>query len=224
MTAAVVAPPTIAKAFGAASIVVSGTTTLTLTLTNPNAASALSGVGFTDTLPAGLVVATPNGLASTCGGTATALAGSGSVVLANGGLAASGSCTITVSVSGATVGTKNNVTGAVTSAEGGAGGTAAASLVVVAPPVVSPPTIAKAFGAASIAVNGTTALTFTLTNPNPGTALTGVGFSDTLPAGLVVATPNGAGDVWRHDHRDRRLGHVPGSAAAWPRTAPARSP
>ena len=70
-----VAPPTIAKAFGAASIVVNGTTTLTFTLTNPNPGIALNGVGFTDNLPAGLVVATPNGLASTCGGTVTAVAG-----------------------------------------------------------------------------------------------------------------------------------------------------
>ena len=82
--------PTIAKAFGAPSIVVNGTTTLTFTLTNPNAATALTGVGFTDTLPAGLVVATPNGLANTCGGTVTAAAGSGSVALASGGLAVGG--------------------------------------------------------------------------------------------------------------------------------------
>ena len=141
-----------------------GTTTLTFTLTNPNAGTALTGVGFTDTLPAGLVVATPNGLANTCGGTVTAVAGTGSVALVNGGLPAGGSCTITVNVTGTTAGAKNNTTSAVTSTEGGAGGTASASLTVVAAAV--PPTIAKAFGAASIVVNGTTTLTFTLTNPN----------------------------------------------------------
>ncbi len=181
-----VAPPTIAKAFGAASIAVNGTTTLTFTLTNPNPGSALSGVTFTDALPTGLVVATPNGLTNACGGTVTAVAGAGSVGLAGGGLPANGACTLTVNVTGTTGGTKNNTTGAVTSTEGGTGGTASASLQVIAPP-----TIAKAFGAASIVVNGTTALTFTLTNPNTATALTGVGISDTLPAGLVVATPNG---------------------------------
>ncbi len=183
-----VAPPTIAKAFGAPSIVVNGTTTLTFTLTNPNPALAppLTGVGFTDPLPAGLVVATPNGLASTCSGTITAVAGAGSVVLANAGLAGGSSCTITVAVTGTTAGAKLNTTSAVNSIEGGVGGTASASVTVVGPPL-----IAKAFGAASIALNGTTTLTFTLTNPNPGTALNAVSFTDPLPAGLVVATPNG---------------------------------
>jgi uncharacterized repeat protein (TIGR01451 family) len=187
----VVAPPTIAKAFGTPIMLVNGTTTLTFTPTNPNPGTALTGVGFTDTLPAGLVVATPNGLASTCEGTVTAVAGTGNVDLINGGLPASGSCTITVNVTGATAGVKNNTTSAVTSTEGGTGGAASASLAVVAPPAVVPPTIAKAFAVPSIVVNGTTTLTFTLTNPNPGTVLTGVGFTDTLPAGLVVATPNG---------------------------------
>jgi hypothetical protein len=181
-----VAPPTIAKAFGAASILVNGTTTLTFTLTNPNPSTALSGVGFTDPLPAGLVVSTPNGLASTCGGTVTAVAGAGSVGLAGGGLPAGGSCTIAVSVTGATAGVKDNTTGAVTSTEGGAGGTASASVAVIAPPA-----IAAAFGAASIVVNGTTTLAFTVTNPNEEVALTGVSFTVTLPAGLEVATPNG---------------------------------
>jgi hypothetical protein len=77
----------------------------------------------------------------------------------------------------------------VTSTEGGAGGTASASLVVAAG--VAPPTIDKSFGRPIITLNETTPLIFTLTNPNPGTALTGVSFSDVMPDGLVVATPNG---------------------------------
>ena len=187
----VIAPPTIDKVFGMLSISVGETTTLTFTLTNPNAGTALSGVGFTDTLPLGLEVADPNMLANTCGGTVTAVAGSGSIELVNGGLAADGLCTIMVDVTGTTGGLKPNTTSAVTSTEGGTGGSAEAFLVVVAAAEVAPPTIVKAFGAASIAVNETTTLTFTLTNPNPEDALSGVGFTDTLPAGLVVATPNG---------------------------------
>ncbi len=42
-----------------------------------------------------------------------------------------------------------------------------------------------------MALNGTTSLTFRLSNPNTGTSLTGIGFTDTLPVGLAVTTPNG---------------------------------
>jgi uncharacterized repeat protein (TIGR01451 family) len=187
VAAPTLAPPTIAKAFGAASLVVSGTTTLTVTLANPNPVAALSGVGFIDPLPAGLVVGSPNGLANTCGGAATAVPGSSSVSLAGVTLPANGSCTITVNVTGATAGAKNNTTGAVTSNAPGLAGTASASLAVV-----GPPTIAKAFGAASLGLLQTTTLTFTVTNPvGNGAALTGIAFTDALPAGLQVATPNG---------------------------------
>ena len=182
-------PPTIVKSFGAASIPLNGSTSLSFTITNPNASTALTGVGFTDTLPAGLVVSTPNGLTGSCGGgTITATAGSGSVSLASAALALSASCTFSVNVTGSTLGTKNNTTGAVTSVEGGTGGTGSASVTVVA---IGPPTIAKSFGAGSIALNGSTSLSLTISNPNASTTLSGVGFTDTLPAGLVVSTPNG---------------------------------
>jgi uncharacterized repeat protein (TIGR01451 family) len=186
---ATVVPPTIAKSFGPAQVDVNGTTTLAFALTNPNSASVLTGVGFTDTLPSGLVVATPNGLTNVCGGTVTAVAGGGSVTLANGALLASGSCAITVNVTAVTTGVKNNTTSAVTSTEGGTGETASATLTV-APAAVAPPTIAKAFQRRIILLNETTSLTFTLTNPNPGAALTGVDFTDPLPEGLVVGTPS----------------------------------
>ena len=127
-----VAPPTIAKAFGATSIDVNGTTALTFTLTNPNPGSALSGVGFTDALPAGLVVATPNGQIGSCGGGAiAATAGSGSISLGSATLAANAPCNFSVNVTGTTAGMKNNTTSAITSVEGGSGGTASASLIVV---------------------------------------------------------------------------------------------
>ena len=115
---------------------------MTFTLTNPNAATALTGVGFTDALPAGLVVATPNGLANTCGGTVTATAGSGSISLTSATLAGAATCSFSVNVTGTTAGTKNNTTGAITSVEGGSGGTAVASLNVTSggTPAPSPTT------------------------------------------------------------------------------------
>jgi uncharacterized repeat protein (TIGR01451 family) len=181
----VASPPSIAKAFGAASIPLNGTTSLTFTINNPNTSVALTGLAFTDNLPTGLVVATPNGLTNTCGGTVTAVAGSGSVSLSGGTLATSASCTVSVNVQGTTAGVKNNSV-QVTSTEGGTGNTSNASITVVAPPGIS-----KAFGAASIPLNGSTSLSFTIQNSNTTTTLTGVAFSDILPAGLIISTPNG---------------------------------
>jgi uncharacterized repeat protein (TIGR01451 family) len=181
----VATPPSIAKAFGALSIPVNGSTSLTLTITNPASNTIpLTGIGFTDNLPAGLVVATPNALNSTCGGTATAASGGGVVTLAAATLAANTSCTVSLNVTGTTGGVKNNSV-QVTSIEGGAGNTANATITVVAPPV-----IIKAFGAASVPLNGSTSLTFTIQNNNTTQSLSGVGFTDALPAGMVISTPN----------------------------------
>src|SRR5689334_15615176 len=57
----------------------------------------------------------------------------------------------------------------------------------------SPPTLNKAFSAATVGLNQSVTLTFTLTNPNPATDLTGVSFSDDMPAGLLIANPDSLG-------------------------------
>lgn len=127
-------PPTIAKAFGGASVALNGNTTLTFTLSNPNSGLSLSGIGFTDTMPSGLTVSSPNGLTGTCGGgTITAASGSTSVNLSGAALTPGSSCTFTVNVMGTTSGAQNNVTSAVTSTEAGNGATASAQITVVGP-------------------------------------------------------------------------------------------
>ena len=55
----------------------------------------------------------------------------------------------------------------------------------------APPTITSSFTPNVIGVGGTTALAFTITNPNSGTSLSSVAFTDTLPANLTVDDPNG---------------------------------
>jgi len=173
-------PASISKQFGVATIGVGGTTSLTLTVTNPNA-SAMSSVNFTDTLPAGLVVSTPSILATTCAsGTAFAATGGSTVSLTGAALAANSSCTITVNVTAVSSGLNNNSV-TVSSANEGVGNTATASINVLVPPSIS-----KSFGPSTITFGSFSALTFTLTNSN-SQALTGVAFTDTLPAGLSVA-------------------------------------
>ena len=184
----VVGPPVISKAFGAPSVPLHGSTSLQFTIQNNNTTTTLTGIGFSDTLPAGLIIATPNGLTgNTCNATPTATQGTSVISLSGASLNPGSSCQFTINVTGTTAGTKNNTTGHVTSNEGGTGGTGSASLNVEAPP-----SIAKAFNPMLIAVNDTSALTLTITNPAVNAqAETGVAVTDTLPAGLVVATPNG---------------------------------
>jgi uncharacterized repeat protein (TIGR01451 family) len=56
--------------------------------------------------------------------------------------------------------------------------------------VVSPPVVAKSFSAATVGLNASVTLTFTVTNPNGATDLTGVSFNDNIPAGLIIANPD----------------------------------
>src|SRR5205823_10802399 len=121
------------------------------TITNP-ASFALTGVAFTDPLPAGLVVSTPPSISGSCGGLVTAAAGASAITLTGGTIAGLGNCTFSVSVTALTVGAKLNTTGSVTTNETVVDGVASATLTVVAPVA---PTITKAFTPGSIALNGT---------------------------------------------------------------------
>ncbi len=186
-TVTVIAPPGITKSFGAPSMPLNGSTTLSFTVTNSNTTTALNGLAFTDTLPVGLSIATPNGLSGSCGGgTIIAAAGSTSVSLTGATLAASASCTFSITVNGVAVGTQNNTTSAITSTNGGSGAPATATTLVVGPPAIT-----KAFTPNAIIVGAMSQLTFTISNANAGAPLNGVAFTDTLPAGVVIATPNG---------------------------------
>src|SRR5574341_328906 len=186
-TLAAVDPPTINKAFAASTIPLNVASPVTFTITNPNTLTALNGLAFSDTLTGGLVVADTPNVNNNCGGSVTAVALSTSISLSGGTVSSGGNCTISVDIKGTTAGAKSNITGAISSTNGGTGTTSNTANVTV----VAPPTIAKAFGATSIPLNGTTSLTLTITNGNSATALTGISFGDTLPAGLVVAdTPS----------------------------------
>jgi len=184
-------PATITNSFSPSTVEVGGLSIMTVTVTNPNV-TPLTNVQFNDTQPAGIDLITQTGgtcsTVATGGGAFSINPGTDTFSSTSNVLAPGQSCNITVSVRGITVGAHVNTTSTVTSSEAGPGGPASGTLQVNA---IAAPTIAKAFGAAAIAVGGTTSLSFTITNPNTSTSLTGVGFTDALPAGLVVATPNG---------------------------------
>ena len=180
--------PSFTKSFSPNPVAAGATTTLTFSLTNPNNALALSGISFTDTLPSGLTVTTAS--SSQCGGTLSTTAPQ-TISFSGGALAASASCNITVTVTAGASGIYDNISGFVSSTEGGTNtgstGVATSSLTVL-----KPPSISKLFSPNPILAGGTSTLTFTITNPNLNNALSSISFSDTYPSGLQnTATPNG---------------------------------
>lgn len=177
-------PPAITSAFGASGIGLGSSTTLAITLSNPDA-NFVQTMAFTDSLPAGLVVATPVGFVNACGGNATAVAGGASVGVTGATLEPGTSCTVKLNVTGTTVGTKTNSV-QVTSTEAGIGNTSSATLTVS----VLPPVITGVFGVSTLEAGYVTSLAFILANPNAATALTGVAFTDNLPVGLQISAPN----------------------------------
>jgi len=123
-------PVNIAAAFSPSSIAAGGSSSLTITLANPTAFSQ-SSVAFSDTLPAGITVASAANLTNTgCGGTAAAISGGTTLSLSGGSLAANTSCTVSVNVTSTTPGLATDTTGAVSSTPGGTGLTANASLTI----------------------------------------------------------------------------------------------
>jgi len=106
--------PTIAKGFGAASILLNGTTSLTFMFTNPNSNVTLMNVSASDILPTGLVIANPNNLAGSCAADISANPGSNTIGITALNLPASSSCSFSVNVTGTTAGTKDNTSGNVT--------------------------------------------------------------------------------------------------------------
>jgi hypothetical protein len=101
--------PTVSKSFTPAIVEVNQLSILTITLSNPNSV-AITGATIVDHYPSGMVT----------GGTASTTCGSGSVFttatqvsLFSGTIPGNGSCTITVPVTSAAVGSYLNATGAV---------------------------------------------------------------------------------------------------------------
>jgi hypothetical protein len=133
LSGAALAQPVTAKGFTPSTIAVGGTTTLTFDVVNPSTTVTLTGVGFTDTLPAGLVIATPNGITGFCTGGSSGVAsgnsGGNTTSLSGTTLVPSSHCTYSVNVTATTPGVKINSTGIVSSSAG-AGAPATATLTV----------------------------------------------------------------------------------------------
>jgi len=189
------APPSVSKSFSPASIPVGGVSTLSLSFANANAAAMTLSANLVDALPAGVVVAPLPNIQATAGcaaGSVVAVAGAGTVTyLAGGTVPASGGCTIAVNVTSAVPAAAHTNTIGIGALQTNFGSNAVATSAPLQ--VVALPTVAKAFAPLSIVSGGTSVLTLTLGNSNTTALTLTSALTDALPAGLVVATPNGLG-------------------------------
>jgi uncharacterized repeat protein (TIGR01451 family) len=204
-TTTIVQNPGIAKAFAPATVPANGISTLTFTLSNPNAVE-LSGMNFTDTYPSGVVNATPLTVGGSCTGvTYAATAGGGTFNVTGGSIpgGAPGTCTITVQVRSSAPGTYDNTASGVLTAQTTTAGTASNTATLT---VTAGLTLLKSSQTFSDPFNGTTnpkaipgaLVTYTIAVSNAGAAVLDantVFVSDAVPANtdLFVNSLGGAG-------------------------------
>jgi LPXTG-site transpeptidase (sortase) family protein len=180
------------KSFSPATVMAGATTRFTVHIYAPPDHS-ISGLSVSDHLPAGMSFTSSPSPSATCGAGAAASASGTTLTLTGGSMAASGTCTISVNVKADGPGTfTNSVAPAdVTSTEGQTLAASFSGSVRVTNMKVS-----KAFYPDTIAPDGLSTLTITLTNTNT-TRVVGVNLTDTFPAGdatngsfQVAAVPN----------------------------------
>ncbi|MBU5612065.1 DUF7933 domain-containing protein [Geomonas azotofigens] len=193
--------PTLTKSYSNGNIAVGGSSTLNFSIVNePVTKPAQSGLAFTDTFPAGVTVTGVGAVSGTgCSGTTSYSASS--VSLASGAIAAgSAGCSFSATVRGDSAASYLNDATRFSALGGGLDtGSASATLNVF-----TPPTTAKSFGAATVAVGAPVTLSLILANPAANAApLTGVSVTDTFPAGMALRntsfsfSPAGCGSVTR---------------------------
>ena len=178
----------VGKGFSPSVIQAGGTSTLTLDIYNtnvvPNDQTGAS-PAIIDNMPANLQIVPGSATTNCIGGTASSgvnMSGLHFLRLDGGLFKASAACQVTAQVTASTTGIYVNdiAAGALTSTTGSQNTDPATASIRV----IQQPTIAKAFAASTIAANGISTLTFTVTNPNNAallpTGLSGIAFSDTL--------------------------------------------
>jgi uncharacterized repeat protein (TIGR01451 family) len=193
-TLTVIAPgsvaPTLSKAFSLTTINAGGTSTLTITLSNPSTSSADTlSEPLIDTLPGGMVVSGIASASASCGvkkPTVKTISGVTTVTLpAGASIPANGSCTVTVPVTVSGGGSYINslAAGALQTNNGPNTFPVIATLTVSTPSAV---TLNKAFSPPTINAGGISTITITLTNTGATAAMLTAPLTDKLPPGAVV--------------------------------------
>ncbi|MBL8376541.1 MAG: DUF11 domain-containing protein [Burkholderiales bacterium] len=187
---------TASKAFAASPLVQGNTTTVTITINNPNSTVAVPLTTFSDTLPANLaVVGTPT--AACPGGsnpTVTSAANANPIAISGGTIAAAGSCTISATVRGLLA--ANTITTAATNsiAVNDVGNTRGLSLdLPVSTPITvnSPLRVTKSFSPNPLSRGQAATATVTIFNDS-ASLLTGLRLTDDTTTGWPAQIDNTA--------------------------------
>jgi len=180
------------KGFNPLTVFGGSASTMSIELLNPGTVP-LAGITFTDNMPDGMILASPvNFNVGICGGTLIGNPGDNSFTFSGGNLAASGRCVMTLS---ATMTVNGNLTntipaGAVTTTSGIINVDPAEATLTNLPGV----SISKYFQSNPISRGSSSALVITIQNTG-NIALSGMGFSDSLPAGLAISGGSAATPV-----------------------------
>ncbi|MBK8504967.1 MAG: T9SS type A sorting domain-containing protein [Saprospiraceae bacterium] len=175
--------PTFASSFTPTSIGPGGISTLNFTIVNLGAIPA-GNVSFSNTLPAGITIATPANASCGCDAILTAEPGGSSIEFSEGRLGTGQTFTIHVDVTSSTVGTHMNTTGDLTSSLGNSG-TTTADLNVTA----DRPGFSMAFSPARISMGQNTRITYTVDNTQNVSGALNLNFTHVLPVGMKFAKP-----------------------------------
>jgi uncharacterized repeat protein (TIGR01451 family) len=171
------------------------TARMTIVLTNNSSAAALSGVTFTDNMPAGMLIATQPDLVNTCGGVVALEnpnTGVSKLKLSEGAIAPASTCTIAVNITSGVAGNLTNTIAAnsITSTEGAVNSSVSSASITFLPF----PGISKSFTPNKIAPGRISRLTVKISNFGT-TSLVNSSLSDNLPTDLNFATvPNLSND------------------------------
>jgi LPXTG-site transpeptidase (sortase) family protein len=171
------------KGFNPLTVFGGSSSTMSIELLNPGTV-ALSGIAFTDNMPTGMILATPlNFNVGTCGGSLSGTPGESSFSFSGGNLPDSGRCTLTLSVTMTVNGNLTNTipAGAVSTTNGVINADPAEATLTNLPGA----SISKYFLSNPIPSGSSSALTITIQNTG-NIPLSGMGFSDSLPAGLAI--------------------------------------
>ena len=181
------------KSFSPTNFQAGGTSTVTITFTNPNTESALTNVTFTDSMPTNLIVVSGSGAISgtDCSGTVDT-SDSGQITLTGGTIPAGSSCELTATVTSDVVGSyTNTVSCADMTFEEGTAGCADDSADLTVYTYSYGTTAVKRFSPTNIEPGTNTTMTITITAPGD-TDLTDFNLTDNLPANVYISSTPGA--------------------------------